>query len=136
MMWKKIKVNATLEGLGEMLHHLEDCLKHQNYNLKYTKRIRIIVDEIAGNIVRYAYSLNDGEMELRIKLNKKFINLYFIDSGFPYNPLSQKEPNVHLSLEERHSGGLGIYMVRKLVDKIKYKRRNFKNYLFLRINIK
>lgn len=134
MMWKKIKVNATLVGLEELLHNLDDCLKKQNYNLKYSRRIRIIVDEVAGNIVRYAYSLNEGEMELRIKPKRKFINLYFIDGGFPYNPLSQKEPNVHLSLEERSTGGLGIYMVRKFVDKIKYKRRNFKNYLFLRIN--
>lgn len=134
-MYKKIKVNASMLGLDQLILTLENCLKEYNYSLKYSKRIRIIVDEIAGNIARYAYYPNEGQMELRIKFKRTSISLCFIDSGIPYNPLLQEEPNVDLSLEDRNSGGLGIYMVRKFVDKMKYKRKNHRNYLFLRLNI-
>ncbi|MDE7094990.1 MAG: ATP-binding protein [Anaeroplasmataceae bacterium] len=134
-MRKTIKVNATLEGLAELQHSLEECLKYKNYSLKYSKRIEIIVDEIAGNIVRYAYDTYKGKMELRMNLKRQFIKLCFVDSGIPYNPLLHQEPNIDLSVEDRNPGGLGIYMVRSFVDEIQYKRKNNKNYLFIQINI-
>lgn len=124
-----------MKGLEELLQSLEKYLICQNYSSKYLKRLKIIVDEIAGNIARYAYYPNEGQMELRIKLKRKSISLCFVDSGIPYNPLLQSEPDVNLSLEERNSGGLGIYMVRNFVDKIKYKRKNYQNYLFVQLNI-
>lgn len=124
-----------MKGLEELLQSLEEYLIYQDYSSKYLKRLRIIVDEIAGNIVRYAYSPNEGEMELRIHLKRNSVSLCFVDSGIPYNPLLQKEPDVNLSLEDRKAGGLGIYMVRKFVDKIEYKRKKRQNYLFLKLNI-
>ncbi|MDE6655629.1 MAG: ATP-binding protein [Anaeroplasmataceae bacterium] len=124
-----------MKGLEELLQNLENCFINQDYSSKYLKRLKIVVDEIAGNIVRYAYSPNEGEMELRLKLKRHSISLCFVDSGMPYNPLLQSEPDIELSLEDRTSGGLGIYMVRKFVDRIKYKRKNYQNYLFLRLNI-
>ncbi|MDE7213536.1 MAG: ATP-binding protein, partial [Anaeroplasmataceae bacterium] len=120
-MRKRIKVNASLEGLSELQHSLEECLKYKNYSLKFSKRIEIIVDEIAGNIVRYAYDAREGKMELRMNLKREFIGLCFIDSGLPYNPLLHQEPNVELSIEDRNSGGLGIFMVKKISDSIQYK---------------
>ena len=134
-MRKRIQVNASLEGLTELLHWLEECLRYKNYSLKYSKRIGIIVDEIAGNIVRYAYDTYKGKMELRIVLKRQFISLCFVDRGISYNPLLHQKPNVELSLEDRSSGGLGIYMVRQLADEIQYKRKNKKNYLLIRVEI-
>ncbi len=59
----------------------------------------------------------------------------FIDTGVPYDPLAKPDPDITLSVEEREIGGLGIYMVKKSMDDVIYKRDGDKNVLTLRKSI-
>ena len=61
--------------------------------------------------------------------------LTFIDSGIPYNPLDKADPDVTLSAEEREIGGLGIFLVKKLMDEVNYQYSEGQNILTLRKNI-
>jgi len=56
----------------------------------------------------------------------------FVDSGRPFNPLSLADPDVTLSARERKSGGLGIFMVKKSMDDVRYEYRDGKNILTIR----
>jgi anti-sigma regulatory factor (Ser/Thr protein kinase) len=59
----------------------------------------------------------------------------FIDRGVPYDPLAQADPDITLSAEERQVGGLGIFMVKKLMDEMAYEYRDGKNILKIRKNL-
>ena len=58
--------------------------------------------------------------------------LTFIDGGVPFDPLTRKAPDVTLSAEEREIGGLGIFLTRKLMDEVRYRREDGRNILTLR----
>lgn len=126
-----IQATANMEGLAYVLQCVEERCTQAGFSALQCKRINIIVDEIAGNIVKYAYSVNEGKMQVFMQFHKKYIKLCFMDCGIPYNPLIQEKPDINLPLENRSIGGLGIHMVRQLTHKMKYKRKNKKNYLFL-----
>ena len=69
--------------------------------------------------------------------DKKSIIITFIDEGVPFDPLIKKDPNVSLSVEERDIGGLGIFIVKKTMDKVEYEYKENQNILKItkRINI-
>lgn len=105
--------------------HIQDCppkIQHQ---------IAIAVDEIFSNIANYAYQPGTGDSVVRIKADCD-ITIEFEDSGVAYNPLSAPEPDVTLSTEERDIGGVGIFMVKKIMDSMEYHRRGNKNILIIK----
>jgi anti-sigma regulatory factor (Ser/Thr protein kinase) len=111
------------------------CKKH-NVSDEKCHDITLILDEIITNIVNYAYP--DGkEHELSVNVNKigMHIALRLIDSGVAFDPLTQADPDVESSLEERKVGGLGIFIAKQLSDGLKYSRVNNQNQLDIIIAI-
>lgn len=86
----------------------------------------VAVDEVCSNIVSYSGA---KQFELKIEETEEGISLVFTDDGKPYDPTAAKEPDVHLSIEERKIGGLGIFMVKKLAAEIRYEFLENKNQL-------
>jgi sigma-B regulation protein RsbU (phosphoserine phosphatase) len=80
-------------------------------------KLKVVVDEIYSNIVRYSGATR---AELDCSVYGSRLKLRFRDNGKPYNPLNASIPDVKASAEEREIGGLGIYMVRKLMDTMDY----------------
>jgi anti-sigma regulatory factor (Ser/Thr protein kinase) len=108
-------------------HHVSDEKCHD---------ITLILDEIITNIVNYAYP-DDKEHELSVDIDKigVHITLRLVDSGIAFDPLTQADPDVDSSLEERKIGGLGIFIAKQLSDDLKYSRVNGQNQLDIRIAI-
>ena len=75
--------------------------------------------------------------QIRINYNETetTVELKFVDSGIPYNPLTQDDPDIKQRIEERTVGGLGIFMVKKMMDSIEYHREDNKNILILKKKI-
>lgn len=133
MICEEITVDATLEGVQKITEAADALLKENGCGLKAKTQLDIAIDEIAGNIANYAYT-NGGKMTARINIDKagKTAVITFIDCGVPYNPLEQLDPDTTLSAEERKIGGLGIFMVKKSMDDIKYEHKDGKNVLTIR----
>ena len=112
---KEITVGATIENLPVVLDFLDAELDAVNCDVKNKSKISVAVDEIFSNIANYAYELTSGKATIKIESDKDNhqIEVTFIDSGKPYNPLEKEDPNTHLPLEERNIGGLGIFIVKK-----------------------
>ena len=91
-------------------------------------QITIAVSEILANIDLYAYE-NGGEIEVLTKCRDRRMTIAFKDNGKPFNPLLVKEPDVTLSLDNRKPGGLGIFIVKKLMSEISYSFENNQNVL-------
>ena len=90
--------------------------------------MNIVFDEMLNNIISYAYHDEDEhEIEIRVELSENRLTVSIVDDGIPFNPIGVETPDTELSLEERKIGGLGIHLVRRVMDKVSYQRRIDKN---------
>ncbi|WP_461833075.1 ATP-binding protein [Desulfothermus sp.] len=125
---------ATLESLLDIkeyiLCQIEDMEVDENKKMK----IILAVEELIVNIVNYS---NMKKPEIAIEVKKKLYKLIIkiIDEGKPFNPLEVEDPDISLSPEERKIGGLGIFLVKQVVDEIYYKREENKNCVLLVFNL-
>lgn len=127
----QIKVPASIERLDEVTDFVNDRLEELSCPLKAQMQIDIAIDEIFGNIARYAYGSDIGDAVVRVESDTDSLSVVitFIDSGKPFNPLKRDDPDVTLSAEERGIGGLGIYVVKKTMDNVEYEYKDGNNIL-------
>jgi anti-sigma regulatory factor (Ser/Thr protein kinase) len=129
----EMKVEAEMEQLYTVLDFLDELLDENHCNMKVKLKLDIAIEEIFANIVNYAYTPNKGYVTVRCEFytagSGKLVEIQFIDSGIPYNPLNNEDPDITLSAERREIGGLGILMVKKSMDKTVYEYRDGFNVL-------
>ncbi len=122
-------VEASLDNMEAVQdfvsEYLDDC------SMKVQNQIGIVVDEIFSNIANYAYNPEVGGAKVRISVGDD-ITIEFEDSGVAYNPLTAKTPDITLSEDEREIGGLGLFMVEKMMDSVEYRRDGNKNILTIK----
>ncbi len=134
---KELKIDATIQNLDEVLAFLDGELEAMECEMKEQIQLEVAVEEIFVNIASYAYAPSTGYALIQIEElgDPKRIQITFIDEGVPYDPLAKEDPDVTLSAEERQIGGLGIYMVKKSMDKMTYEYKDNKNVLTIEKNI-
>ena len=125
----ELSIEAKLENMDAVLDFVNERIS--DYPVKIQNQIGIAVDEIFSNIARYAYHPEVGGVAVRIAVGND-IAIEFEDSGTAYDPLSAGVPDTTLSAEEREVGGLGIFMVKKIMDSVEYRRDEGKNYLVIK----
>ena len=120
---------ARVEKLDEVLAFLDGTLEGMDCPMKTQIQLDVAVEELYVNIASYAYAPETGPATLRIVPEDGGVAITFIDHGMPYDPLAKPDPDVTLSAEERQIGGLGIYMVKKSMDGMEYRREGDSNVL-------
>ena len=130
---KEITVDAMIENMNTVTAFVDDFLDQIACPMKSRIQINIVIDEIFGNICHYAYKDSVGAVTVRVEAGNtpKAVFLTFTDNGIPYNPLDTEDPDITLSSEERKIGGLGIYLVKKNMDEMKYEYVNQQNRLWM-----
>ena len=125
---------AEVDQLGIFVKQVGESL---SIDKALTGKIRLAVEEAVVNVMEYAYPKGSkGEVSIRAVSNGKRLKFVITDSGIPFNPTKVAATNTMLSVEERPVGGLGILLVRELMDSINYERIDGKNVLTLRKNYK
>ena len=125
----ELLIEATLENMDRVLDFVSEQLG--NCPPKIRNQIGIAVDEIFSNISRYAYDPEVGGVTVRVAVDDD-ITIEFEDSGTAYDPLAADAPDISLPVEEREAGGLGIFMVKNLMDSVEYRREGNKNILTIK----
>lgn len=127
----ELTLQASLEKLDEVLAFVEENLEKNECPMKVLMQVQIAVEEIFVNIAHYAYDSGPGTATIRVEVGGDPLQVIitFIDQGIPYDPLKKEDPDVTLSAEERKIGGLGIFMVKKSMDDVKYEYTDGKNIL-------
>ena len=123
-----ITVNPTMETVSQIAAFVEEEMEKLEISPKISMKLMIAVDEIYSNIIRYSGA---SEATIKIEKTEKELYFWFIDNGKPYNPLDAEEPDITKSSEDRKIGGLGIFMVRKMLNNVEYKYIDGKNILKL-----
>ena len=131
---KELKIEARTENLNQVMAFVDESLEEAGCSMKAQIQIDVAVEEVFVNIAQYAYAPGTGEAVIRVETEKNpgTVEIVFIDSGIPFNPLAVKEPDVTLSASDRKIGGLGIFMVKKSMDDVNYEYVDEKNILTIK----
>jgi anti-sigma regulatory factor (Ser/Thr protein kinase) len=123
---------AKLENLEAMLKFIVDQAKVLGFDEKKIFQIQLAAEEALVNVINYAYPGKNGEIKISLmpKTNEA-LEIEIADRGIPFDPLSLPEPDICTPLEERKIGGLGVFLFRKIMDEVRYKRRDGQNILSL-----
>ena len=126
-----IRLPANMDNFEPLMDFVQSQMEKAGYDKKKTQKIRLACEEIIINIIRYAYPDKKGSVEIHFNTTEggKGYQVKIIDWGIPFNPLSIPEPDTSMPIEEREIGGLGIFLVRNVMDKIDYQRNGDKNIL-------
>ena len=127
-----ITVVPSMETVPQVAEFMETEMEKFEISPKISMKMLIAIDEIYSNIVRYSGAT---EAIVSIKKSDNTLKLQFKDNGKPYNPLDSKEPDITASAEDRSIGGLGIFMVKKMLDRVEYKYVDNYNILTLTKNL-
>ena len=94
--------------------------------------LNLALEEAVSNVMLYAYpDTNSGRVLVEAEKTPKQVTFIISDSGIPFDPTKQEEPDITQSAEERPIGGLGIFLVRQIMDIVGYERKNDRNILTL-----
>ena len=92
------------------------------------RRINMVFDELLNNVMSYGFDDEEQHtIDVHVRLDRQRLVIEIMDDGRPFNPFSQETPDTTLSLEAREVGGLGIHLVKKVMDEVTYERRSDKN---------
>lgn len=95
-------------------------------------QIELGVEEVFVNIASYAYPDTEGEAEVEVSVEDGMAILRFTDSGVAFDPVAAPEPDTGLPAEERQIGGLGIFLVKEMMDDVSYSYEEGKNILVIK----
>lgn len=104
---------AALPGLIEAI---ESWLEAQDVPMGDIARLMVAFDELLSNIANYG----GGTIELAITIDAGTLTALIADDGPPFDPLALPAPDTDLDVDERPVGGLGIHLVREMMDDVGY----------------
>ena len=128
-----IRVEAVPEHLHAVQEQLTEFMIPAGCSNRMQMQVQVIIEELFVNVASYAYARQEkpGQVEIRAEIlrDSGMLSICMIDQGLAYDPLAQEAPDVTLDAKQRPIGGLGIFMVRNMVDDITYRRENDSNIL-------
>lgn len=134
---KELTLEAKTENIQQITDFVNAELEAADCPMKAQMQIDMAIDEVFANIASYSYGEDVGEATVRLELEEdpRAVVLTFIDRGMPFDPLAKEDPDVSLSLEDRPVGGLGIFLVKNIMDDVTYEYRDGQNVLRIKKRI-
>lgn len=123
-----LKITPSLDQLERITAVVEDLGERDDWPPDLIFKVNLVLDELWVNVVHYSGAT--GEVEVSLDTDADEVRLEIADDGRPFDPLSEAvEPDLDAALEERPIGGLGIFLVREMMDELHYRREDGKNRL-------
>ena len=94
--------------------------------------INVVLDDAVSNPINYGFEIGtEHVIEVRMALIDGFLRVEVIDDGIAFNPLQQEDADITLGIDERKIGGLGILLMKELMDEVRYAREGNYNHLIM-----
>ena len=125
---------AKTENLDAVVGFVEKQLEPFGCPMRTLLQLRLAVEEIFVNIASYAYAPGEGEAEVRCEVleDPRRVVIRFLDGGKPFDPLAREEADTTEEGLMSREGGLGILLIKKSVDEVRYAYEDGKNVLTIR----
>jgi len=127
-----ISVPGSLLGVRQAMQAFERFGRMHGLPAGAEWRVLLALDEILSNIVRHGAAAGNPGIDVTFALGDGSVQVEVMDSAEPFNPLLAPPPDTHSPLDDRRPGGLGIALVRQLMDETRYERRGSRNHFVMR----
>lgn len=130
-MTRTLEVHDELNEVSRVQEELRAICTERKLSEDLENVIALGLEEILTNVLRHgtAEGLSKA-IRIRFQVDETGFGFEVSDACRPYNPLLRPDPNVNLPLEDRHPGGLGVFLVKKLADQLSYEWRDGRNHLW------
>lgn len=133
---RSLTLPNDIDAITEMSVFVDTICEELGFDMMMTMNLNLAIEEAVVNVMNYAYPKGTrGEVHIEIQADAQKFTVIIRDSGIPFDPTTQKEVDTTLSAEERPIGGLGIHLVRQIMDHIDYRYVDKQNILLLEKNI-
>ncbi|HVF39049.1 MAG TPA: ATP-binding protein [Gemmatimonadaceae bacterium] len=128
-----MSVAADADGVGKVNAAFMEFAQRYELPEGVRRSFNVALDELLANVIAHGMAGADvGSLTFEVEPDKDRLTVTLIDDGPPFDPFSQTGPDTTLSIEDRQLGGLGIHLVRKLMDEVSYERRDGRNVVTLK----
>ena len=130
---RDITLTNDVQQVPQLAAFVDEVCEALGFDMSATMQMNLALEEAVVNVMSYAYPAGtQGDVHIEAQANDVRLKFTITDSGAPFDPTAKEEIDTTLSAEERPVGGLGIFLVREMMDSINYERIDGKNVLTLR----
>jgi sigma-B regulation protein RsbU (phosphoserine phosphatase) len=127
-----VTIKNELNQMPQVIEAFEAFGEMNKLSFGVIQKFNIALDELLNNIISYGFQDDlEHEIDVDVELRNERLTITFMDDGVPFNPFRNDPPDTKLTLGERKIGGLGLHIVKNLVDEYDYKRQTDKNIITL-----
>lgn len=132
-MEKILVIENDISEISKLAVFIDELGEEMNLTPELIFNLNLVLEEAVSNVILYAYG-EEKHKEISLMANMSDGNLVFVlaDSGKEFDPTKVPDADITLSAEEREIGGLGIFLIRQIMDKVDYQRIEEKNVLTMR----
>lgn len=131
MAFRTITLDASLDSLAAISDFVVEQARAAGMDEHAVWEVQLAVDEAATNVIQHSYAKLSGSMTLSTNITESELEVVICDRGKPFNPEDVPEPDLVSPLEERKTGGLGLYLMRKLMDRVEFSFKDGENLLIM-----
>ena len=130
---RHITLHNDVQEVPQLAEFVDEVCETVGFDASMTMQMNLAIEEAVVNVMEYAYPYGmRGEVRISALANDVRLKFVIADDGMPFDPTAQGEVDTTLSADERGIGGLGIHLVRRIMDSINYERINGQNVFTLR----
>ena len=124
----KLNISCCTSALVELRSFLQLSLKAYEFSEVDRHQLILAVEEVCTNLIIHSHACNPNELiYLEVKGLKKKLTIEITDKGNAFNLLDYEVPDLKKVIEEKRKGGIGIFLVKKIMDEIEFESKNGKN---------
>ena len=125
-----LTVETRIEEMERMAAAIEELGEEEDWPPTLTFQVNLALEELWLNVVNYGHEGGRHEVFIRLVSEDDSLTIEITDDGKPFNPLADAPvPDTDEDLDHRHIGGLGVYLVKTMMDELEYKREEGRNHL-------
>jgi len=131
-MERKLTLHNNIEEIPQLAPFVDDVAEAAGMDMSTAMSLNLALEEAVVNVMEYAYPKGTvGLVEITARANGEQLDFILKDSGKPFDPTAKKEVDVTKDIEDRPIGGLGIHLIREIMDQLSYTYADGKNILTL-----
>ena len=132
----RLSLPNDIETIPQLNEFIDGFCEQRDIDNDITMSLNLAIEEAVVNVMNYAYPEGTvGYVDIEAEADDDFVTFVISDTGKPFDPTQKDEVNTELSVEDRPIGGLGIHLVRRMMDEISYRYADHRNILTLRKRI-
>lgn len=132
-MTKKLTLHNDVQQISKLADFVDAIAEEASIDPSLAMSLNLALEEAVTNVVMYAYPAGEeGDVDIVAELSEGTLLFTISDKGIPFDPTKKEDADITLGVEERQIGGLGIFLVRQLMDTVEYERKDGYNILTMK----